>query len=311
MRHAIRKLCSAALLALPSLTAATNGETTLQVQYVTDGVFALVGPLGDRSAENLGNNATFGLVVTSAGAVLIDPGGSYLGAARIHKVVRTLTDQPIQVVINSGGQDHRWLGNCYFKALGATIMASAAAVADQKARVRDQLFVLERLLGEEGLAGTTEVYAVEPFTDTFRFTLGDVRFELHHRGPAHTPGDSLVWLPDHAVVFTGDIVYTERMLGVLPVSDSRNWIQAFAAVTALEPKHIVPGHGHATTLDEARRDTLDYLTFLRREVAAFMEDGGDISDVGKLDQSQFQYLRNYDSLKGRNAQQVYQQLEWE
>ena len=42
-----------------------------------------------------------------------------------------------------------------------------------------------------------------------------------------------------------------------------------------------------------------------------MKAGGDITQVGTLDQSRFQYLDAYELLKGRNAQQVYQTMEWE
>lgn len=42
-----------------------------------------------------------------------------------------------------------------------------------------------------------------------------------------------------------------------------------------------------------------------------MDAGGDMADIGKPDQSAFSYLMNYELLKGRNAQQVYQELEWE
>ena len=55
------------------------GATPAQVpdiQPVARDVWALVGPKQQRSAENLANNATFGVVVTGEGVVLIDPGGS-------------------------------------------------------------------------------------------------------------------------------------------------------------------------------------------------------------------------------------------
>jgi len=42
-----------------------------------------------------------------------------------------------------------------------------------------------------------------------------------------------------------------------------------------------------------------------------MDDGGDITQIGSLDQSRFDYLLNYDTLKDRNAQQVFQEMEWE
>lgn len=299
-----------AVLFILTLAVSCAAQAELKLQQVTDSVYAIVGDLGNRSPQNLANNATFGLVLTSAGAVLIDPGGSYRGAQQIDALIDTLTDAPVVKVINTGGQDHRWLGNGYFKAQGASIIASAKAVADQRARLQDQLIRLN-LVGEAGMANTEPVYADLQFETSHRFTLGDTRFELYHAGQAHTPGDIFVWLPQQKVMFSGDIVYVERMLGVGTQSHSKSWIGAFEAMAAYEPKHLVPGHGKATDMAQARRDTYDYLVYLRDAVAEFIDEGGDMSDIGSVDQSRFEYLLNHDSLAGRNAQQVFTELEWE
>ncbi len=299
------------VLILVLAACAGAAQAGLQLRVIDDGVCAIIGPLGNRSPENLGNNANFGFVVTDDGVVLIDPGGSYKGAAELHALIRSVTDQPVKWVINTGGQDHRWLGNGYFKERGATIIAHERAVADQGARVQDQLFVLGNLLGEGGLDGTEPVYADQTFSDSMSITPGGTRIELVYPGHAHTPGDSLVWLPEPGILFTGDVVYVQRMLGVIGVSSSATWVEAFEAAVALEPRVLVPGHGRVTDLDEARADTYAYLVFLREGVAAFMEAGGGIEDIGKLDQSRFSYLENYETLKGRNAQRVYEELEWE
>ncbi|WP_303909511.1 MBL fold metallo-hydrolase [Thiohalomonas denitrificans] len=291
-------------------TAMANGEA-LRLQKVDEHVYAIVGPFGNRTPENLGNNATFGFVVTEAGVVLIDSGGSYQGAAAIDTLIQQVTDQPVTVVVNTGGQDHRWLGNGYFKERGAHIIASEAAVDDQRSRLQDQRFVLSNLVGEKGMAGTEPVYADEVFAEGTDFVLGGTAFELQLVGPAHTPGDSVVWLPAQRVVFTGDVVYVGRLLGVMSHSSSRNWIDAFGTVAALEPRAVVPGHGPATDLAQAREDTLDYLVFLRETVGSFMDAGGSITEIGTLDQSHFTHLQDYEALKGRNAQQVYQEMEWE
>jgi glyoxylase-like metal-dependent hydrolase (beta-lactamase superfamily II) len=90
----------------------------LELQKITSKVYAIVGSLGNRTSENLGNNATFGFAVTSDGVVLIDSGGTYKGAEGLHEVIKRITDEPIVTVINTGGQDHRWLGNEYFQEQG-------------------------------------------------------------------------------------------------------------------------------------------------------------------------------------------------
>jgi hypothetical protein len=42
-----------------------------------------------------------------------------------------------------------------------------------------------------------------------------------------------------------------------------------------------------------------------------MDGGGEIYDVGKIDQSRFKHIKLFEELKGRNAQQVFQEMEWE
>ncbi len=296
---------------LACLSSTAQATPTLQLKQIEENIYAIIGPLSNRDADNLGNNATFGFVVTPDGVVLIDSGGTYKGAAEIHALIKSVTDKPVKIVINTGGQDHRWLGNDYFKRQGARIIASSKAVEDQKARTQDQFIMLGNLVGDAGLAGTEAVYADETFDDTLKFTLGKIKFELHHAGQAHTPGDSFVWLPQQGIVFSGDIVYVQRMLNIFSASNSSSWVTAFETMAALKPRVVVPGHGHVSTLQEATAHSYDYLVFLRKAVADFMEAGGGIEEIGKLDQSRFSFLQNYENLKGRNAQRVYEELEWE
>ena len=291
--------------------ALANNNNQLKLQKVTQDVYAIVGELGNRTPENLGNNATFGFVVTSAGVVLIDSGGTEDGAKAIDAIIKTVTNKPVVLVINTGGQDHRWLGNEHFKKQGAEIIASKIAVKDQKARVKDQFFMLGNLVGENAVKSTTPVYAETTFEDEYSFELGGIRFEIFHKGPAHTPGDSFVWLPHNSVMFTGDIVFVDRLLGVLDYSNSKSWIDVYQSMAKFNPKYIIPGHGSVTDLSHAKRDTYDYLVYLRQAIKEFMDKGGDISEIRKIDQSKYKNLLNYDVLSGRNAQRVYAELEWE
>ena len=302
----IRAFVAAAILAVPTVTVAD----VLDVQPVTDDVWAIVGPTEQRNPENLANNATFGLVVTPDGAVLMDPGGSYKGAAMLHDAVRKITDQPVQYVINTGGQDHRWLGNGYWQAQGATVIASEAAVEDHRTRAEDHMIALSQFLGD-GLDGTEPAYADVTFETDYTLEVGGLSFEIMHRGAAHTPGDSFVWLDERDVMFTGDIVYVDRLLGNGPARDTDSWIAVFEAMAAYRPAHIVPGHGGPTDLATATRDTHDYLVNLRTRIGALIEDGGDIMDAPQIDQSAWAYLGQFDALAGRNAQATYEEMEWE
>ncbi len=302
----IRALLVSAALAAPVSTSAE----TLDVRLVTDGIWAIVGEKEQRSPGNLGNNATFGLVDTEAGAVLIDPGGSWRGAEALHEAIRSITDSPVTYVVDTGGQDHRWLGNGYWRSQGATIIASEAAVEDQRARGSLQLTALSQLIGP-ALDGTEPAYADVTFGESYALVIGGLTIEIVHSGPAHTPGDSFVWVPAKDTVFTGDIVYVERILGIGDQSSIAGWPAAFEAVEATGATHVVPGHGGPTTMERARADTFDYLVNLRAEIGAMIEAGGDIMDAPAVDQSAFSHLEQFEALAGRNAQAAFQQMEWE
>ena len=298
------------VLAIDSKKSQSNNND-LKLVHVAGPAYAIVGPLGDRTPENLGNNATFGFVVTKQGIVLIDTGATHQGAQKLLQVIRQVSDKPIIYVINTGGQDHRWLGNDYFKQHGAKIIASAAAVKDQKFRLNEILSRLANTAGEKAIKGTHDSYADMTFENEYEFSLGEIVFHIGHTTGAHSPGDSYVWLPQFDTVYGGDIICTERMLSVMSFSNSRDWLNAYQAVAKLNAKHVVPGHGMPTHMTVANRDTLNYLKTLRKKVGAFMAAGGDIADVSKIDQSRFQYLANYSALKGRNVQKVFQEMEFE
>ena len=307
--NVLRYFCLIIFIVLPINP--VSAANPLELLEVTGNVYAIVGDPGNRTSENLGNNATFGFIVTSEGVVLIDSGGSYQGAEEIHELIKPVTDKPVVTVINTGGQDHRWMGNGYFRNLGARIIANQRAVKDQRERGQDQLIMLQNLIGVDALKGTSPVYADDTFDQNYRMVSGGTVIEIYYAGQAHTPGDSFVWLPREKVMFTGDIVFTERMLGILDHSNSKSWVETYQAMAAYKPAIVVPGHGHPTDLAKANADTYGYLMFLRRSVAEFMEAGGSIVDINKVDQDKYKYLVNYETLAGRNAQKVFEELEWE
>src|SRR3569832_234872 len=101
---------------------------------VADGVYAYIGDTGARTVGNEGLNANLGLVLTEQGAVLIDSGATYQSARKIHDAVKKVTAKPIRWVINTGGQDHRWLGNGYFKKQDTENKTQTNTAPDMQAR---------------------------------------------------------------------------------------------------------------------------------------------------------------------------------
>lgn len=278
---------------------------------VTDRVYALVGELGQRSPENLGHNMTSGFIIGDEAVAVVDSGACRAGAAAIHDAVRAVTDKPVRWVVNTGGQDHRWLGNGYFRDQGARIIAAEAAAADMRARTAQQMEQARRFIGE-AFAGTEPVYPDTTFSDRHSVPLQGVAVEAVFTGGGHTPGDSFVWLPQAGVAFTGDMVYVQRLLGVRD-NGIENWLGSLEFLRdTLQPRVVIPGHGRVTDLDEAMQDTYGYLRMLRRGVQERFDEGAfDAVEASQgLDQSRFSYLENYDDLRFRsqNALRVAEEL---
>jgi glyoxylase-like metal-dependent hydrolase (beta-lactamase superfamily II) len=310
MNHSCRRVLAGAFGMF--LLCGQAAAVEIRFQKVAEGVYAFIGEKGARSYENEGMNANIGLVVTAAGAVLIDAGASEQGARKIAAAAKQASGQAVKWVINTGGQDHRWLGNGYFKAHGAEIIAHADAKADMQARGGEQLAAIRTTLRER--ADGTELTLPTRYLDgnDTRMELGGETFEFRHRGGAHTPGDTLVWLPQKKVLFSGDTVYVDRMLGVLPVSHTGRWLETFAAIEQIDPAIIVPGHGEVTDLAKARADTRDYLQALRAHMKKAVEDGIDLSAaVRSFDGAPYLRLLNAAELMPGNASRTYLEVELE
>lgn len=116
-------------------------------------------------------------------------------------------------------------------------------------------------------ATATLVFPDRLIADKETLHVGDTEIVMAYYGPAHTPGDLAIWLPKQRVLFTGDLVVTERLLALLPIGSSAGWLQAFDAVMTLKPAVIVPGHGQPTDVKAAKRDTRDYIAQLRDSVS--------------------------------------------
>ena len=284
----------------------------VRFQRVADGVYAHIGDKGARTVENEGLNANIGLVVTPAGALLIDSGATLQSARQIHDAVKAVTAQPVKWVFNTGGQDHRWLGNGYFAAQGAEVIAHAAARADMNNRGNDHLQSLKATLGAkaEGTVPTLPTRWLAGSDE--RLELGGLVLEFKHRGGAHTPGDTMVWLPGKNVLFTGDVVYVDRLLGVLPVSSTQRWLDTFAVIEQLNPQVLVPGHGSVTNVATARADSQAYLAALRAHMKKAVNDGTDVSAaVQSFNAAPFMRLLNAAELMPGNASRTYLEIERE
>ncbi|MAU53495.1 MAG: MBL fold metallo-hydrolase [Roseovarius sp.] len=278
---------------------------------VIPGVWSAIGATAPPTYENAGHNNNLSFIVTGEGVVVMNSGASYALAEALHAEIRRITDQPVRLVFNENGQGHAMLGNGYWVDQGVPVIAHVDAAAEFADQGGGDLAAARRITGEQ--AARTRV---EPPTETFEqeyiVEMGDFRIEARHLGPAHSPGDIVLWLPRQSLVISGDMAFHERMLPIFENTITRDWLETWD--TAFEPlgaTYVIPGHGHPTNMDQVRRYTKGYLEYLRARIGEHIEAGGDLADAYYVDQSPYAHLDTFEELATRNAGRVYEQMEWE
>jgi len=305
------KLLSCILLSLFfTLQAFAEKEYIPQAEKVTANVYALIGPLGQRSTLNDGLNNNQGFIVTDKGVILIDSGASKISAEKIAQAVKKITAKKVKWVINTGSQDHRWLGNDFFASQGAEIIALERTAETQSQYADQQMKSMKRFLGKR-LVGTNPAPATKTYKgNDVSLKLGGETLVLHYTD-AHFPGDAWVWLPKQSVIFSGDLVYVDRVFAVLPWSSVRNGQKAYKEMEALKPKYIVPGHGRVSDTKRARKDCGDYYDFLANKIGKAAEEMESLPDViNHYDMHpDFIHLKNFNDLHRKNMSRAF--LEYE
>jgi glyoxylase-like metal-dependent hydrolase (beta-lactamase superfamily II) len=141
--------------------------------------------------------------------------------------------------------------------------------------------------------------------------LGNERIELLNLGPAHSPGDIVVWLPAKRLVISGDMAFHERLLPVFEHTDTAAWIESWDRFESLGAELVIPGHGSPTDMQEVTKYTRDYLKYMRERVLELLDEGGTLADAYKIDQSPYSHLDTFDELARQNAGRIFRQMEFE
>lgn len=274
-------------------------------------VWTSIGATAPPTYENSGHNNNLSFIITGDGVVVVNSGASYQLAQALHEEIKARTDQEVKLVIAENGQGHAMLGNNYWIEQGVPILAHVDA-AEEFEKDSGQAFLSLQNYAREKSEGTQPMQPTETFTDKVEISMGDFRIEVLYLGPAHSPGDTQVWLPDQSLLIAGDIAFQERMPPIFEGTCTSCWIDTWD--NALEPlgaTYVIPGHGHPTNMAQVRRYTRDYLVWLRERIAEHIDEGGDLTSAYYVDQSPFAHLDTFDELATRNAGVVFAEMEWE
>jgi glyoxylase-like metal-dependent hydrolase (beta-lactamase superfamily II) len=182
--------------------------------------------------------------------------------------IRTVSDKPIKYVLLTHYHAVRVLGASAYTAEGATeVIASRGTyelIVERGAQdMQSEIERFPRLFrGVEGIPGLTWPTLVvgdgKPGRQgSLTVDLGGVKVEIWHPGSGHTRGDTIAWVEDEQVLFSGDLVEYEA--GVY-TGDAQleEWPATLEALRALNAQAIVPGRGEAMKGQADVNKALDY-----------------------------------------------------
>ena len=235
-----------------------------------------------------------GIVVGDDAVMVIDTQATPVMAQDVIRRIREVTDLPIRYVVLSHYHAVR--------VLGASGYAPDHVIASRdtydlivERGAQDMQSEIERFprlfRAVESVPGLTWPTIV--FERRMTLMLGKLQVELMQLGRGHTKGDTVAWLPQEKILFSGDLVEYDATpyTGDAYLTD---WPATLDAIAALGPEKLVPGRGAALKNPAEVKAGLDgtraFVTAMFDSVKRGAQAGFDLRTV---------YRTTYEALKPR------------
>jgi cyclase len=223
-----------------------------EVTQISEGIYAYLQPDGSWYLNNTG------FLVDRTGVISVDATSTERRTRAYLDAITSVTHAPVRTLVNTHHHGDHTHGNYLFP--GATI------VGHERCRTGVLNTPIPALPGIWTEVDWGHLEPAPPFltyTDGVTLWSGDLCCEVRYVGtPAHTTNDSIVWIPDRSVVFTGDLLFNGGTPFAL-MGSIAGWIEVLETVLRpLGARTFVPGHGPVCG-PEVIDDMLDYLRFVQ------------------------------------------------
>jgi len=246
-----------------------------QVEKLADGVYVHKGR---------GFESNSGIILTQEGVVVIDTGQNPYESRNIWATVRNLTTMPVRLVIDTEPHADHTTGNFMFSP-PAVVIAAAGAGESMRAAERNAPDRIARLAATspEFRAALADYRFVPPhieYHDRMTINLGGRTFELFYLKGVHSEADTAIWLPNERVLFSASAFVVNQINILRPIVNIPDILAAGQMMKALNPEHVVPGHGTPGTV-KIFEDGEAYYKLLLDRVGAMVKAGKSLDDIKK------------------------------
>jgi glyoxylase-like metal-dependent hydrolase (beta-lactamase superfamily II) len=188
-----------------------------------------------------------GIIIGDDAVLVADTQATPVMAQDVIRRIREVTDKPIKYVVLTHYHAVR--------VLGATAYQPQQVIASQdtydlivERGAQDMKSEIERFprlfRAVESVPGLT--WPTLTFKGEMTLWLGKLEVKLMQLGRGHTKGDTVVWLPQQKIMFSGDLVEYDAT----PYAGDayfEDWPATLDAIAALKPEKLVPGRGPTLT----------------------------------------------------------------
>ena len=226
-----------------------------------------------------------GVIIGDDAVMVIDTQATPVMAEDVIRHIRSVTDLPIKYVLMSHYHAVRVLGASAYRP--QEIIASQDTydlIVERGAQdMKSEIERFPRLFrAVETIPGLT--WPTITFKGEMTLWLGKLEVRLMQLGRGHTKGDTVAWLPQQKILFSGDLVEFDAT----PYAGDayfRDWPKTLDNVAALAPVALVPGRGAALTTPEAVQQglagTRAFISDLYEQVQAGAAQGKPLRDIYK------------------------------
>ena len=230
------------------------------VEEVSPGVYAYIQLDGSWGLNNTG-------FITGADAIsVVDTCFTEARTRAFLKAIGEVTDRPIRTLVNTHHHGDHTHGNYLLP--GASIVGHELC---RQTVIDTGLHTLHPLFPNVVWGDLELAPPFITFQDRLDLFVDNLRLELHYMGPAHTTNDTVVWIPERRLLFTGDLAFNGGTPFVAMGSISGSLV-ALERLREFEAATIVPGHGSVCgpeVLDQME----DYLRFVQDRAKDAFESG--------------------------------------
>jgi cyclase len=237
----------------------------LEVKRLAPGVYALV---SDRPPVD-----NSGFVVGHEGVLVVDAHINATMARVIQRAVRQVTDKPILYLVNTNYHGDHTFGNSAFPP-ATTILAHRETAEYMRDFEWEKALLMSCVGFDRSVYGSAELRLPDAIFDRYlQLDLGGIVVELHHFGSGNTPGDTIVYVPQAQVAWTGNLFSGGISLPLLLDCIASDYLDTLGNLAAaLNVETFVPGHGALATPAALGRP-LSYLRDLVQTVRGALHRG--------------------------------------